>query len=807
MVRYVVVVAIATLLAVAPSIADTTTTQPAAPSRIERIRRGIMRHITLRPTVREAVAKERDQAKQGQISSAATSVTQNRETIQPAGLRERFALWRSKRSVTRKAFRAVDDRSKVGDTAGARDALAGLNTLQASGRERAEKRAFNNALYVAKRTAGKRSIFEFKRPEEAGNLELGLDNLNFAAELAKKNDALNSAKVQRTAETMMKGGLKMAASQAKAGNAEAAWQLLDKASTAAGQAGLTFPEPKARRILVQAFEVNASQMYKAGAHDDAAASLYQADAIRRSLGDRAGRATERLQQKLAPQMTELAKAHRAAADSTVAAPESHVKTVGRLPDVAESRRFMKEVVSHERRFYQPGVGYDDATGLTFDGHAIDRRTGELVGKPRNWSAASKESLHIVLLAKAIAGDPTAQALITPDPAHPEMAVARAREVLRHKIDTYRRFHEKNPGFAGFLPWFKIDHGEMAPMDGWTNRVPGLDNGQLAWSMYMAEGVLREKGDVELADAYRKHLKIMSDNVVNVFYDPAAQHFRGEAVIARGSSVAAAKNSYETQPGGYHIKDAYEGLMLVHFADLMGSWSGRAKGERDAPWRDPRRVPATKKLGRDEVTVVEGQFYGSHEEWGFLVLPTRDVPIADRLFQNNQRVRTQHSARHHFSGLFAPTHEPIATEDVPKSGLQYVNSNGVPGVSALPVRKGKPIFTPYAAFPLALVDDRLFTGWLKSMVDRPGMFGPYGIGESYSEDGRTAPLLTWDGKALPMVAHMGGIASDVRRFLKRDGKYDAFLAREKADYRLFDESKISGERVPFHAPPAPRGAHR
>ena len=483
------------------------------------------------------------------------------------------------------------------------------------------------------------------------------------------------------------------------------------------------------------------------------------------------------------------------------------KWAGKLPRLADSRRFMKEVVDRERRFYQPGVAYDADTGLTFDGHAIDRTSGQLVGKPRNWSAASKESLHIVMLVKAIAGDPTARALITPDPAHPEQAVPRAREVLRRKIDTYRRFHAKHPGFGGFLPWFKIERGEMAPMDGWSDRVPGLDNGQLAWSLYMAEGVLREHGDVELADAYRDHMKLMANNVVDVFYDPAAQHFRGEAFIGRGAHVPAAKNQYRTQPGGYHIKDAFEGLMLVHFADQMGSWRGLPKGARDAPWRDPRRMPAAKKLGRDKVTVVQGQFYGSHEEWGFMVLPTRDVPVADRLFLNNQRVRTQHSARHRYSGLFAPTHEPIKTDDVPKTGLAYVNSSGVSGVSALPVRTGKPIFAPYAAFPLALVDKRLFAGWLKSMVDRPGMLGPYGIGESYSEDGSTAPLLTWDGKALPMVAHMGGIAGDVRRFLQRDGKYDAFVAREKVDYRLFDESKISGESVPFHGPPAPRGARR
>jgi len=136
----------------------------------------------------------------------------------------------------------------------------------------------------------------------------------------------------------------------------------------------------------------------------------------------------------------------------------------------------------ERRFYQPGVSYDAETGLTFDGHPIDRATGELAGAPRNWSAASKESLHIILLAKAISGDPVARGLVTPDPADPKKAVDRALDVLSRKIATYRRFDERNPGFGGFLPWFKVAGGELAPMDGWSDRVPGLDNGQLAWSL-------------------------------------------------------------------------------------------------------------------------------------------------------------------------------------------------------------------------------------------------------------------------------------------------------------------------------------
>jgi hypothetical protein len=360
---------------------------------------------------------------------------------------------------------------------------------------------------------------------------------------------------------------------------------------------------------------------------------------------------------------------------------------------------------------------------------------------------------------------------------------------------------RNPGFGGFLPWFKVAGGELEPMDGWERRVPGLDNGQLAWSLYLAEGVLREQGHAELADAYRAHVDRMAENVVRIFYDPAGKNFSGEAVLQRGRAVPPGKNRYRAK--GYLIEDAYEGLLLVHFADLMGRWPRRLAAGREAVWRRPRRTPVSFRHAGKRISVVEGHWFSSHEDWGFLILPTRDLPVADRLFQNAQRARTQFSARLGLSGLFASTHHPVMGDD---ADLRYENASGIQEVARDTVRGGQLIFAPYAAFPLALVDQRLFAGWLKSMVDRPGMLGPYGIGEAYSEDGSTAPLLTWDGKALPMVAMMGGVAGEVGRFLKRDGLYRPFLARVAADYRLFDPKAIEGEDVPFQAPPA-RGASR
>ena len=462
----------------------------------------------------------------------------------------------------------------------------------------------------------------------------------------------------------------------------------------------------------------------------------------------------------------------------------------------ESRGFLRRVLAHERRFYQPGVSYDRATGLTFDGHPVNIRTGKLRGAPRNWSAASKESLHIILLTRAVEGDPVAQALITPDPAHPEKAVGRALDVLGKKIDSYRTFDREHPGFGGFLPWFQVKGGKMEPTSDWNYRVPGLDNGQLAWSLYMAERALREHGHPALADRYGAQLQLMKDNVVRIFYDPKARQLRAEAKIARGEDVAPGENHYQNNQPKYLLDDAYEGLMLVHFADMFGDWSQAPTGAREAVWRTPRRRPAHFDAGGREVTVAQGHWFSSHEQWGFLVLPYRDVPVADRLFTNAQRVRTQFAAENGQSGLFASTHHPVSENTF---SLGYESAAGIQEVAKEKVRGGEPIFAPYAAFPVALVDRSVFAGWLESMVDRPGMFGPYGIGESYSEDGKSSPVLTWDGKALPMIGLMGGVGGEIGRYMKEDGVYRQFIGRVKQDYRLFDGVKIHGDDVPLGRP--------
>jgi hypothetical protein len=458
-------------------------------------------------------------------------------------------------------------------------------------------------------------------------------------------------------------------------------------------------------------------------------------------------------------------------------------------------RFTQQLIAKERMFYRPGVAYDGVTGMTFDGHPIDPRSGELAGGARTFSAASKESLHLILLVKAIEGDPTARALLTPDPAHPERAVDVAVDVLQKKIATYRAFDRAYPGFGGFLPWYKIESGKMLPTDDWTDRVPGLDNGQLAWSLYHAVDALRRSGHAELAQAYDDHLSLMKRNVVRMFYDPAAKKMRAEAKLDDGSARAPGASHYSNNQANYFLDDPYEGLLLCHFADLFGDWKTQPSG-KDAIWSEPRRKPATYRDGKQPITVVEGNWFSSHEDWGFLVLPFRDVPVADALFENAQKARTAYSAAHGWPGLFASTSRPSAGG---KRDLGYLSALGVPSIAKEKVSERR-VFAPYAAFPVALSNKRVFATWMKRMLETPGMWGKNGMGESFTAGGKQmAPILTWDGKALPMVALMGGIGSDIAAQLKRDGLYDGFITRTKADYRRFDAMKIEGRKATMSTP--------
>ncbi|HVS17844.1 MAG TPA: hypothetical protein VMT18_04525, partial [Planctomycetota bacterium] len=320
------------------------------------------------------------------------------------------------------------------------------------------------------------------------------------------------------------------------------------------------------------------------------------------------------------------------------------------------------------------------------------------------------------------------------------------------------------------------------------------------SLYRATDVLARTGHDALAKQYDAHLRLMKKNVVPIFYDPAAKKLRAEAKLEGGNGRPPGENRYSNNVAHYFLDDPYEGLMLGHFADLFGDWRAHPEG-KDVLWKEPRRKPATHETQGRKVTVSEGHWFSSHEDWGFLVLPFRDVPVADRLFLNAQKARTTYSADRGWQGLFASTTLPLRSG---RLDPRYLSALGVKGVNKQRVSQ-RMVFTPYAAFPLALADKQVFASWLRRMLETPRVWTEHGIGESYSDHGKkVAPLLTWDGKALPLIAWMGGIGADVREQMKRDGVYEAFVTRVKADYARFDGLPILGDDVSL-VPPAARKA--
>lgn len=146
-----------------------------------------------------------------------------------------------------------------------------------------------------------------------------------------------------------------------------------------------------------------------------------------------------------------------------------------LSDEDVINEFIDRVLVAEARFHQPGVGYNPVTGLTYDGYAIDQEIGELTRVPREWSAVSKESLHVTILTLAVTGNKRACLYVTPD--NPEAALNVALDILTKKMTSYERFNQDFSGFGGFIPWFlNLDNG-LRPANDWQNRVPVLDSGQ------------------------------------------------------------------------------------------------------------------------------------------------------------------------------------------------------------------------------------------------------------------------------------------------------------------------------------------
>ncbi len=224
-------------------------------------------------------------------------------------------------------------------------------------------------------------------------------------------------------------------------------------------------------------------------------------------------------------------------------------------------------------------------------------------------------------------------------------------ILAAKAATLSRFNAEYPGYGGFLPWYKIDvynrSAGIAPTDDWQNRVPALDNGQMAWALLAVSASLTLAGEAALADVYATLLQRMADNALRVFYDADRGVHRDVTRISNARLPP--DQALYTAEGSGCLCDPYEGELFVFFADLYGNWSALPRGARDGVWTNRRAMlqvqplpptapsPLTPVAGR-KIHAARRQRVDGAE--GFLVQRARAVEDVDAAVPRRVRRRAR-----------------------------------------------------------------------------------------------------------------------------------------------------------------------
>jgi hypothetical protein len=463
-------------------------------------------------------------------------------------------------------------------------------------------------------------------------------------------------------------------------------------------------------------------------------------------------------------------------------------------DKEKRTAFITEAVWAEREFYaKPFVGYDAETGWTFDGINLDSegRIQDPITAPRVFTAPSKESLQLGLLALSIPLTRASGGLPFP------YTEAEAQALLQQKAEAYEAFNANYPTFGGWLPWLcsrgSVD-GKCAGLDQpagpaapvYSNQtLPGVDNGEYAWAIYTVARAARANADVtksvpwaKIASTYEALLSKLRESAVRIWLEnPPNSTARvcETVVLVEGKSSCA---------GVARLNDPFEGELLVLFLDLFGDWAGIDKEKAtQSLWQDKQTQVVTAELYG--VKVQKGWHFSSHEQWKMLMLPYLDLPKTREILADVEVARTRYSLITGVPGLVAAANEPMPDDhkNKPRPGCPggYCKAVGVAPLAQAPILVNWTT-SPYAAFPLTLVDPAAGLSWYNSMLRTPRMQTMHGGGESASTDGQeVSTALTWDTKTTMLIAMYGGLGPLVRPFLEADGVFDTFKSRVEGMY--------------------------
>ena len=330
-----------------------------------------------------------------------------------------------------------------------------------------------------------------------------------------------------------------------------------------------------------------------------------------------------------------------------------------------------------------GIGYENISGLTYDGYAIDPKTLFITGNPRIWSSPVKEALHLHTLALFLNNNSLAQWMLSasiPTATQTDGVLT----LLEKKLASYISFNTRYPGFGYFLPWFVIVNGLAYPAEDWLNRVPSLDNGMYFWSIYhtyhalleYSAGTLPQSVAVRataLANGFNNILVSLKTNMAPIFYEGSGV-VRGVAIVNNTALVpTATKYSME---GTYALNDPYDGELMTMAMDLFSTLS---QSNKTLIWTAKAAMlqQSTYTVQNGVLNAQTGWYSSAHELWKFLILPYRDVAGADNALANTVKSYTWYSSMNNLDGLWT---EVSSIQDNLTTDSQYFLYNA--GIDSL-----------------------------------------------------------------------------------------------------------------------------
>ena len=483
------------------------------------------------------------------------------------------------------------------------------------------------------------------------------------------------------------------------------------------------------------------------------------------------------------------------------------KCIDFLENPAAVNEYIDNVMQWENKFASAGVGYNSKSGYTYDGFPLNYETGELYGTEHAFSAPSKESIHLSVLALAVNGDERALTF--------GGGKKKVLELLQIKIDGYNAFNAKYPGFGCYTTWvgFNETDGSIQPLPDWMDKLPGLDNGEWFWSIYAVVVALEKAGHVQLAGQYRLLMECQRNNAKTMFY-------RGNgdvSAVVSISDIYATPSSelYSHTDGSNYLDDPYEGELMTNLLYLFAPFD--SEDEREQLWEKKRKmfqavnytIPAAESPSGAEivVTVQKGFWFSAHEQWKLLLMPylDDDLPMVQQVFRNAEVARTMDAYRSGLPGLLASINDVTdGAEEIP----DYISPAGIAEISFQEVFR-RDVITPYGAYGLMLVDKPKGLCWYNNMLSGPRMQGPYGSTEAINVNGtEISPLTTWDSKITTVLAMLGGVGDLVKHGLELENAagegsyvaYDKFvdvITREHE--RVFGVGELLGSSTPIQIP--------